>query len=204
MRLLPVDQTFFELFLSHIQIVCNASELLEAGLRSGYRSTCDISVQIKALEHKGDELVHRVVSQLQKTFLTPFEPEDIHALSTALDDVLDFIENATFRIVAYRLEPIPAELVDLSHIVSQSCDCLREGLEHLAHNEPVAETCRQIDQLEKEADALQRRLLGELFATEGDPMKLLKHKELFEALEGATDRCDDVANLLEKIGAKNG
>jgi uncharacterized protein Yka (UPF0111/DUF47 family) len=141
---------------------------------------------------------------LQKTFLTPFDPEDIRALSTALDDVLDFIENATFRIVTYRVEPIPTELIDLGRIVNRSCNCLRVGLEHLAHKKAVTDTCREIDQLEEEADRLQRRLVGDLFRTESDAIRLLKHKELFEVLEAITDRCDDVANILEKIGIKNG
>lgn len=203
MKLLPLDETFFELFLEHIRISCNASELLETGLRAGYRGVCDISAQIKSLEHEGDEIVQQVIGRVQKTFLTPFDPEDIQALSSALDDVLDFIENATFRIVAYRVEPIPTELVDLGQIVNRSCNCLQVGLQRLAERRVITDTCTEIDQLEKEADLLQRRLLADLFRTESDPIKLLKHKELFEVLEGITDRCDDVANILEKIGIKN-
>jgi predicted phosphate transport protein (TIGR00153 family) len=204
MKFLPLDETFFELFLEHIRIACSASELLEAGLRSGYWGTRDISVQMKTLEHQGDEVVRQVVARLQRTFVTPFDPEDIQALSTAIDDVLDFIENATFRIVSYRVEPIPTELIDLGQIVNRSCNCLRVGLEHLARRKAVTDACREIDQLEKEADRLQRRLIGDLFRTESDAIRLLKHKELFELLEAVTDRCDDVANILEKIGIKNG
>ncbi len=100
MRLLRRDDTFFELFLQHIRIICDASELLETGLRSGYDGTRDISVQVKALEHKGDQIVQQIAKRLQETFLTPFDPEDTRQLATALDDVLDFIESATFRIVA--------------------------------------------------------------------------------------------------------
>src|SRR5581483_10507873 len=129
-------------------------------------------------------------------------PENVQALTSALDDVLDAIEDATFLIVAFGMESIPAELADFSQIIRTSCTCLRRGLENIIRKQPVAENCITIGELEKEADRLQRRLLTDLFQSEPNPVILLKRKELFEAIEAITDRCDDVANLLENVSVK--
>lgn len=144
----------------------------------------------------------KIVERLQKTFLTPFEPADVQALATALDDVLDSIEDAAFVIAAYRLERIPAESVDFSRIVQRSCSCLQQALQNIARKRPVIDKCMLVGDLEREADILERRLMGELFQNERDPIALLACKELFEVVERITDRCDDVANVLESISAK--
>src|SRR3954452_17637871 len=108
MNLLPKDEKFFELFRQHARILCQASRLLTSSLQAGYRAMCDASKEIEALERGGDETIHEIFRRLQSTFLTPFDPEDIQALATALDDVLDAIEDAAFRIVGYPLRSIPA------------------------------------------------------------------------------------------------
>ncbi len=132
MNLLPRDDTFFRLFAQHLGLICEASELLVTGLESGYGGVCRVFGEMKNLEHKGDAIVRQIAQRLQETILTPFDPEDVQALSTALDNVLDFMENATFRIVAYKLDPIPSELIDLGRIVNSSCNCLRTAWENLS------------------------------------------------------------------------
>jgi uncharacterized protein Yka (UPF0111/DUF47 family) len=149
MNLLPRDDTFFHFFAQHLALICDASELLVTGLESGYGGVCRVSGEMKTLEHKGDSIVRQTAQRLQKTILTPFEPEDVQALSTALDNVLDFMQNATFRIVAYRLDPIPSELVDLGRIVNISCNCLRTAWENLVRRRSVIGDCIAVDRLEK-------------------------------------------------------
>jgi predicted phosphate transport protein (TIGR00153 family) len=203
MKFLPRDDTFFQLFGQHTSIVCDASELLLKGLQSGYAGMCEISSEMKMLERQGDEIVHQIIQRLRKTFLTPFDPEDIQGLSTALDNVLDFIENATFRIVAYRLDPIPHEAVELGRMVNDCCQSLAKALRALIERRSVIDDCIEVNRLENEADILERRLVSNLFSQERDPIALLKCKEIFEVLEATTDRCEDVANVLESVSIKN-
>ena len=107
MNLLPKDERFFELFERHAQILCRASKLLVSGLSDGYDGVCRIQQDISGIEDEGDQVVHEIFDRLRATFITPFDPEDIQSLATALDDVLDGIDDVTFRIVAYRLKPVP-------------------------------------------------------------------------------------------------
>jgi hypothetical protein len=192
------------LFEQQTALICRASELLDSGLISGYEGACKISREMTALEEQGDCLVKQIIQRLQKTFLTPFEPQDVQDLATVLDDVLDSIENATFLMVAYRLEPIPRELADFGRIVHASCISLQQALGKIVRRESVTENCIAVGQLEREADLLARRLMCDLFRTERDPITLLKHKEMFEKLETITDRCDDAANLLEGVSICSG
>src|SRR5437764_15348354 len=131
MNLLPKDEKFFELFRQHARILCQASRLLTSSLQAGYRAMCDASKEIEALERGGDEVIHEIFRRLQSTFLTPFDPEDIQALATALDDVLDAIEDTTFRIVAYRLDLIPEACVRLCQLVHDSCRSISSAIESL-------------------------------------------------------------------------
>jgi hypothetical protein len=202
MHLLPQDDTFFKLFQQQITLVCEASELLAADLNSGCTERVRIAGQMKALEERGDALVRQIVERLQTTFLTPFEPEDVQALARALDNVLDVMEDAAFQMVACRIERTPPELVEFSQIVTSSCICLRQALENVMHRKPVGKDCQSVGRLENEADLLERRLLTDLFRSALDPVSLLKQKELFEILEAITDRCDDVANVLECVAMK--
>ncbi len=203
MNLLPKDQKFFELFVQHMQILCRSSELLKTGLRSGYQGICDVSRQIEALERSGDEIIHLIFSRLQTTFITPLDPEDIQTLATSLDNVLDAIEDVTFRIVAYRLDPIPESALLLGEIIDSACKALSRALNALHDKKPVLEDCIEVNRLENEADAIERTLVAKLFSSNIDPITLIKHKEIIEELEQATDRCEDVADVIQNVAVKN-
>src|SRR5579875_1986806 len=183
MNLLPKDEKFFELFNQHVRILCQSSQLLISGLRSGYEAMSDISKQMESLERGGDELIHQIFRRLQSTFVTPFDPEDIQTLATTLDNVLDSIEDATFRIVAYRLDPIPAPAVELGRMIDESCKALARALSALEHRQPVWDDCIEVNRLENEADAVERTIVGRLFSSAIDPITLIKQKEVFEILE---------------------
>src|SRR5579862_7368370 len=128
MNLLPKDETFFNLFERHGQILCRASKLFVSGLNDGYDGVCRIQKDIGEIEDEGDKVVHSIFGHLRSTFISPFDPEDIQGLATALDDVLDHIEDVTFRIVAYRLKPIPSAVITLAEMVSQCCKVLADAL----------------------------------------------------------------------------
>lgn len=202
MNLLPHDETFFGLFEQHTSLIRKASELFAAGLSSGFEAVCATSPEIKILEERGDGIVRQVNQHLHKTFLTPFDPEDVRALAAALDDVLDAIEHTTFRITAHKITPLPSELVEFGQIVRDSCTLLQRALENVIRKEPVLQNCLAIGDLEKRADLLERRVMVGLFESKRNAIDLLKHKELLEIAERITDRRDDVANLLEHVSGR--
>ncbi len=203
MNLLPRDPRFFELFHQHMRIVCQASELLVSGLKSGYNGMCRISKQMEALERSGDEVIHQLFRTLQTTFITPFDPEDIQTLATALDNVLDAMEDATFRISCYRVDPIPEPAVQLGLMINDSTKALARALRSLEERKPVWEDCIEVNRLENEADAVERTVLGDLFTNGTDPVTLIKLKEVYEILEHATDMCEDVADVIQNVAVKN-
>ena len=203
MNLLPKDERFFFLFERHAQILCRAAKLLLSGLQDGYDGVCRIQEDISGIEDEGDQVVHEIFDRLRATFITPFDPEDIQALATSLDDVLDGIDDATFRIVAYRLKPIPAAVLQLAEKVSSCCALLADALVALHHKKPVVNLCIEINRLENEADKLERNLLAELFRNEKDAIALIRQKEIYELLEATTDRCEDVADVIQNVSVKN-
>jgi predicted phosphate transport protein (TIGR00153 family) len=203
MNLLPKNDTFFYLFERHTQIMCRASKLLLSGLRDGYDGVRRIERDMSAIEDEGDHVVHDIFRALRSTFITPFDPEDIQALATKLDDVLDGIDDVTFRIVAYRLKPIPSAVLELAEIVDSCCTILARALEALHRNRAVVDFCIEVNRLENAADKLERNLLAGLFQDEKDPIALIRQKEIYELLEATTDRCEDVADIIQNVSVKN-
>jgi predicted phosphate transport protein (TIGR00153 family) len=203
MNLLPRNEKFFDLFQQHMRIVCQSSELLVSGLKAGYGGVCRVSKQMEALERSGDEVIHQLFRILQTTFITPFDPEDIQTLATTLDNVLDSIEDATFRISCYRVDPIPEPAVQLGQMISDSTKALAKALEALERRKPVWDHCIEVNRLENEADAVERTVLGDLFTNGTDPVTLIKLKEVYEILEEATDLCEDVADVIQNVAVKS-
>jgi uncharacterized protein len=177
--------------------------LLLSGLQGGYDGICHVSKRIEALERSGDDITHQIFQRLRTTFITPFDPEDIQALATALDDVLDSMEDATFRIVAYRINPIPPEAVELAEMIAHSCEALSKALRALHDKRSVMEDCIEVNRLEDQADAIERSMLVQLFSSDIDAVTLVKLKDLYEVLESATDRCEDVADVIQSVAVKN-
>ena len=203
MNLLPKDDQFFFLFERHTQILCRAARLFISGLEDGYDGVCRIEQDISGIEDEGDHVVHDIFDRLRSTFITPFDPEDIQALATALDDVLDCIDDVTFRIVAYRLKPVPPAVLVLAEKVVSCCTLLADALAALHRKKPVIHLCIEINRLENEADKLERNLLADLFRNEKDPIELIRQKEIYELLEATTDRCEDVADVIQNVSVKN-
>jgi hypothetical protein len=203
MRLLPREEKFFALFICQVNLISEASRLLLDGVRSGNSRLAAVATQIIDLEHKGDEVIHEIFTRLNQTFITPLDPEDIHALSSKLDDVLDGIEEAVHRMVAYNVHAVPQTIMTLSEIIYNCCKALQHAFEALEKGGPVMQHCIEINSLENEADRLVRGAVAALFEHEKDPILLIKLKEIYEFLEDTTDRCEDVADVLQNVVVKN-
>ncbi|MBV9037146.1 MAG: DUF47 domain-containing protein [Acidobacteriaceae bacterium] len=203
MNLLPKDERFFEYFHQQSDILCQASHLLLSGLKGGYEGMSQVAKRMEALERSGDEITHKILQRLSATFITPFDPEDIQALASALDDVLDTMEDAAFRIVAYRVDPIPAPALELGEMISNCCIAIGKALRALHEKKSVAESCIEVNRLEDQADAVERTMLSTLFSANIDVITLIKLKDLYEVLESTTDRCEDVADVIQNVAVKN-
>ena len=203
MRLLPRQEKFFTSFLDQVRLISEAARLLYDAVKEGNSHLSRAAARIQQLEHEGDEIIHDIFTRLNQTFITPLDPEDIHSLSSRLDDVLDGIEDAAYRMVAYRLEPIPPEVVELCEVVRDCAKSLEMAFEKLNKDEKLLEDCIEVNRLEDYADLLVRRAVAELFQQEKDPIALIKKKEIYEFLEETTDRCEDVADVLQNVVVKN-
>lgn len=203
MRLLPRQEKFFELLLNQINIILEAARLLVDGARAGNSELAKNAALIKQLEREGDEVIHDIFTRLNQTFITPLDPEDIHGLSSRLDDVLDDIEDTAYRMAAYRLEPIPPTVVQLCEIVHDCAKSLAKAFEALNREQRLIEHCIEVNRLEDYADQVLRQAVADLFENERNPIALIKLKEVYEFLEDTTDRCEDVADVLQNVVVKN-
>jgi len=202
-KLFKKDEKFFKIFGQMTVYILEAAEILGSMLRNPTADLAPLAAKIKDIEHKGDELTHRVIDELNKTFITPIDREDIHDLSAALDDVLDLIDNTATRIVLFRItEPIRAVPEMCAVLLSQVME-MGAAVSNLQDNDHVVERCIEINRLENDADRLFQLAIASLFDEVKDPIEVIKRKEIIETLEAATDKAEDVANVLESIIVKN-
>jgi predicted phosphate transport protein (TIGR00153 family) len=203
MRFLPREEKFFALFLSQAKLISEASLVLLEGAQNGNAKLEAASAKLVRLEQEGDEIIHDVFTKLNQTFITPIDPEDIHSVASHMDDVLDGIEEASHRMVAYRLTEIPSTMVELCKIIHVCAEALLQAFQALEADKPLLEQCIEINRQEDIADQLVRRAVADLFDSEKDPIRLIKLKEVYECLEDTTDRCEDVADVLQNVVVKN-
>ncbi len=203
MRFLPKDEKFFHLFLNQVKLISQASALLLSGVKGGNAHLAQACAEIQKLEHDGDDLIHDILTRLNQTFITPLDPEDIHSLSSSLDDVLDGIEDAAYQLTAYRVEPIPPAVVELCEIVDGCSRALTVAFQSLSDGKASLVPCIEINRLEGVADLLVRRVMADLYLSDIHPMAFIKLKEVYEVLEDTTDRCEDVADTLQGVVVKN-
>ncbi|OLD58097.1 MAG: DUF47 domain-containing protein [Bacillati bacterium ANGP1] len=201
-RLLPKEETFFELLNQAAQNVLQAARLLKQFL-DDYRDVERKAEEIKAVEEKGDELTHAIIDRLNRTFITPFDREDIFTLAKSLDDVLDWIEASSARMAVYKIPHATSEAAELGHIVVSECEAVVEAIASLRNLDRLAGPLREINRLENLADHVQRDAIAKLFSSNGNPIEVMKWKEIYETLEEATDQGEHVAHVLEGIYAKH-
>lgn len=203
MRLLPREEKFYHLFLKQVAIISEAGRLLLEGVRYGSARMATTATEINLLEHRGDEVIHEIYTRLNQTFITPIDPEDIHNLSAALDNVLDGMEDTAHRLVSYHIDPIPENMVTLAEIVAKCGKSLTLAFEALEKNGTIMDHCIEINRLENEADRIGRSAVVDLFNNEKDPIVLIKLKEVYDFFENTIDSCEDVADVLQNVVVKN-
>lgn len=201
-RLMPRERSFFTLFTKVTANIHEGARALSALLHD-YRDVPARTQAIKVLEHKGDDLTHEIISRLNQTFITPFDREDIHALTTKLDDVLDLMDAVATRLVIYRVESVRPGAAELADILVRCTAELHAAISRLEKQDGILDHCVAITDMEDEADTAVRSAIARLFEQEKDPVELIKWKEILEVLETATDKCEDVANVLEAVVLKS-
>jgi hypothetical protein len=202
-RLIPREEKFYSDFLALADELLRGSRLLEEML-AGDRPVWDKADEIKEVEHKCDFLTHEIIQRLNRTFVTPIDREDIHALARSLDDVMDAIDASAALVRLYRLEGVRYGARELARIISSCAKEVRLALEALEHHKGLMTHAVEINRLENEADRTHQQAVTRLFDEERDPIAIMKWKETLDFLEDATDRCEDVANVIEGVMVKHG
>jgi uncharacterized protein len=200
-RFLPREEDFFTLFERHAALTVEGAKQFVT-LVSGGQNVRALAARIKEIEHETDVITHACVERLHTTFLTPFDRDDIHRLITRMDDVMDYIESASERIALYELREMTQEVRDLAAVLVRATEAVAlavSGLRDLKRAQAVLNHCIEVNRLENEGDEILRNAVATLFKGGSDPLFVMKWKEVYEALENATDRCEDVANIIEGV-----
>jgi predicted phosphate transport protein (TIGR00153 family) len=200
-RLIPRDEKFYDLFRDQAENIHAAARALEA-LFHDYRDVEKRVAEIKFMEHKGDQITHSLMMKLNKTFITPIDREDIHALGSALDDVLDLVDAAASRLVIYKVKAVTPGAQQLARVISHGTEIIVKAIAQLSRPQNMLEYCEQLTLLEEEADRIKGECIARLFEDSGDPIEVIKWKEIYEVLEASTDKCEDVADVLEAVVLK--
>ena len=205
MRLLPHDASFFAHFEQQgKKTVEGCRAFLEMVEQPGDLERR--AERVKQIEHECDEITHAVVEALHKTFITPIDRNDIHTLITKMDDIMDFVEAAADRLALYEIPTMTKEVAELARCLVDSAEHVLSavsGIRDLGKPNGILQHCIEINRLENVADSILRSALARLFREEKDPIAVIKWKEIYETLEMATDRCEDVANIIEGVVLEN-
>ena len=202
MRLVPTEVRFFEMFAEHAATIHDATKVLQEMLEKA-KDLETYAERIRELEHKGDNITHEILTRLSRTFITPMDREDIHSLSSRLDDVLDLVEAVSNKAILYKVTEFSGEMQELSSIIVRCAAQMQSAVGSLDKHDRIMDHLIEINRLENEGDRVSRAAIAILFEQERDPIALIKKKELIEVLEEAIDRCEDVANIIETVVLKN-
>ncbi len=201
MRLIPREEKFYDLFRDQAGLIHEAALILVA-LFENFKDVEKHVTEIKFVEHKGDQLTHALMTKLNKTFITPIDREDIHALCSALDDVLDLIDGAAARLITYKITAVTPGALQLSKVIQHGSEIIVRAVAQLDKPQNILEYCDQLTQLEKDADRIKGECIARLFENNSSPIDIIKWKEIYEVLEATTDKCEDVADVLESVVLK--
>ena len=202
--LIPREERFFQDFVGLSEEIRNGARILKQMLGDDPPDLTKADA-IKDIEHSCDGRTRSIIDRLNRTFVTPLDREDIHALAISLDDVMDAIDAAAAVVRLYKITLVRQHARRLAEIICDSCDRITEALSILEkQSQGVLELAARVNQLEREADRVHQDAIVALFDEERDPIAVIKWKEIFDFLEAATDRCEDVCNLLEGVVVKHG
>jgi predicted phosphate transport protein (TIGR00153 family) len=201
LRFKPVDTAFYTLFTSSASQLVNGAALLAEMLGDG-NDRESIAARMREAEHNADETTHEIVRRVNTTFVTPFDREDIYALASGLDDVMDFMEEAVDLVLLYEVETLPAELADQVDVLQRCAELTAESMPRLQAMKDLEEYWIEINRLENAGDKSYRRILAKLFSGAYDALEVLKLKDIVDSLEHAVDAFERVANIVEQIAVK--
>jgi uncharacterized protein len=202
-RLIPREEKFFADFQALADELKRGARLLEDMLAPEHPAW-EKADEIKEAEHKCDQLTHEIIQRLNRTFVTPLDREDIFNLARSLDDVMDAIDAAASLVRLYRLESVRVGARELARIVTASTDQVRLAVGAMQEHKGLMPHAIEVNRLENEADRVHHQAVSKLFEEERDPLTIIKWKEMFDFLEDASDRCEDVANVIEGVMVKHG
>lgn len=201
--LIPKETAFFVMFQKAARNMIEGSLMLKE-MMEHFHHPVDQARRIKDIEHVGDGITHDIARKLNQTFITPIDREDIHGLASAMDDILDLIDAIADRFVVFKVSNPTEPAVRLAGILHQSAVAVGGGIDRLGKpHADIRDCCVLINSLENEADRVSRDAISGLFEKEKDPIAVIKWKEIYENFEESTDRCEDVANILERIALKH-
>jgi predicted phosphate transport protein (TIGR00153 family) len=195
------DALFFEAFVAHGKATLEASRHVKA-LFSELGNARDLARAVSEAEHVGDRVTHETIKRLHETWITPFDRADIHALISRMDDVLDLTEAVSERVLLFEIKEPHADANDLADLLVRCCEKILRAVEllpTLKSSKELLELCVDIGRLENEADVVYRNAIAALFKAGNDPLDVMKWRDIYDALETATDRCADVANVIEGV-----
>ncbi|HXG02852.1 MAG TPA: DUF47 family protein [Candidatus Binatia bacterium] len=198
-NLIPREVRFYDYFERQSEHIGRAARLLHELVHNFADARAKLHA-IKEIEHQGDQVTHEVVRRLNTTFITPLDREDIHSLASRLDDVLDYIEAAAERLVVYRIKEPTSASRAMADVIVRTCEAMDRAVRCLRSMDPAFhQHAVEVNRLENNADNLLRDSLAAMFEEMADPIEIIKWKEIYETMEIVTDRCEDVANVIEGI-----
>ncbi len=203
-RFFPKTVDFFELFEKQVAHAVEASRFFKEVVARGPISEDTLS-RMAAIEHQGDEVAHTIIDRLNKTFITPFDREDIHALAKEVDDITDMLNNITGRLKVYSITAVDPKLVEFAAVIEESVQAVARaigGLRNIKNGNVIFDACVEVNRLENVGDAMRDRALSELFATSQDPIAVIKWKDIYTEAETVLDICEDVAHVVDSIMVK--
>jgi hypothetical protein len=198
---MPREFNFFDLFEKQVGFAVEAANYLKELTQKGSIDEAAID-KIGAIEHEGDEVAHTIIEQLNKTFITPFDREDIHRLAKELDDVIDMINTIVSRMKIYKITGVNKNLVEFASVIQESVNalaCAIKGMRNKKNAKSIFDACVEINRLENVGDAMRDKVLADLFEKEKDPIAVIKLKEIYQDAETVLDICEDVAHVVDAI-----
>jgi uncharacterized protein Yka (UPF0111/DUF47 family) len=201
--LIPRDEKFFPMFNDVARILCQCAELVAQIFAEPGRLD-ELGAEVKRLEHAADEITHNVIVRIDRSFVTPLDREDIHLLTSRLDDVIDLLDGTVRRAQMFHVKEAPPHAARLADVLKRAASLIETAVASMKKPKSMLDYTHRMKALEEEGDAIYAEAVGELFAGTPDPLHVIRWKELYDKLEEAIDQCDDVSNVLESIALKNG
>lgn len=202
-KLIPQEVKFFEMFVKSAENLLRGAKVL-VEIANNFDTLAENAAKLERLEHDSDQITHDIMEKLNKTFVTPLDREDIHELTAALDDVMDFIEAATERMVLYKVTASTPEMKEIAEVIlkqAQEINYVMPKIKEIKHAQIIGH-CIEINRLENEGDRILREAVAGLFDRKTDPLEVIKWRDIYDYLETATDKCEDIAVTIEGIALK--